>query len=520
MNNINAQSRIKAISSLSTTKNLAATGERLGAIALTPQAADFAKYARSCNSAAHGNNNSLLMLNNTLETAQVAKSIKDRVEAELPKNASRSKIKKTIVKFIVDQIGKTEQNNEISKTNRQLHKTAGFEGSPLYLFLLDELVSLDKLDVLGLPDDFKYHNEPFFMYYQSRLVENLNRFRVNKNFRKESLTRLKMALSVASRLLDGTAEGKYLNYIKSDGSYLFNFRIRGKFSYADILLFCQSLARYRGIATVPYPTGVVRFSLGGYISAGKEGMKVFTAEIEDAFSIFIKYWIRFADARNDVANKEVETADLLQGVFGYAKDQDFIDSVIADYKLSGKYKKDKAPSLQIRDVRSLYHTSPERSGVTITTIGRSANSVIELHGDIVGSCKDVFEFIKSPAFTKVYENLLAQVYKRVPALADLDFNTVSSRYGKAVILKYITNKRTFQPNHHVLDNPEEKNVMREILIEMENLLFSLAAVSGMIFLGETLTLIQTLALGAIIVASMGSTLTIRKEPQIKQVDVN
>lgn len=30
------------------------------------------------------------------------------------------------------------------------------------------------------------------MYYQSRLVENLNRFRVNKNFRKESLTRLKM----------------------------------------------------------------------------------------------------------------------------------------------------------------------------------------------------------------------------------------------------------------------------------------------------------------------------------------
>ena len=151
MNNINAQSRIKAVSSLSTTKNLAATGERLGAVALTPQASDFAKYARSCNSAAHGNNNSLLMLNNTLQTAQVAKSIKDQIEAELPKNASRSKIKKAIVRFIVNQIDKTEQSNEISKTNRQLHKTAGFEGSPLYLFLLDELIALDKLDVLGLP---------------------------------------------------------------------------------------------------------------------------------------------------------------------------------------------------------------------------------------------------------------------------------------------------------------------------------------------------------------------------------
>ncbi|MDD3107832.1 MAG: aminotransferase class I/II-fold pyridoxal phosphate-dependent enzyme [Alistipes sp.] len=473
MNNINAQSRIKAISSLSTTKNLAATGERLGAVALTPQACDFAKYARSCNSAAHGNNNSLLMLNNLLETAQVAKCIKDRIEAELPKNASRSKIKRAIVKFIVDQISKTEQNNELSKTNRQLHKTAGFEGSPLYRFLLDELVSLDKLDVLGLPDDFKYKDEPFFLYYQARLVENLNRYRVNKNFRRESLSRMKLALSIAQRLLDGTPEGERVGYLKSDGSYLFNFRVSGEqISYADLLLFCQALARYRGVATVPYPTGVVRFSLGGYISATEEGRKTFAAELEDSFRIFVKYWLRFADARKASENQGVESVVLLDRVLGFVKDQDFIDAVLGDYALSGKYRKDKAPSLQIRDVRSLYHASPERSGVTITTIGRSANSVIELHGDNIGSCKDVFEFIKSSAFTKIYENLLAQVYKRVPALMDLDFNTVSSRYSKAVILKYITNKKTFQPNHHVLDNPEEKNVMREILIEMENLLFS------------------------------------------------
>ncbi|MEG0162862.1 MAG: hypothetical protein RR652_02915, partial [Mucinivorans sp.] len=88
------------------------------------------------------------------------------------------------------------------------------------------------------------------------------------------------------------------------------------------------------------------------------------------------------------------------------------------------------------------------------------------------SCATVFEFVRSAAFTKIYENLLAQVYKRIPQLSDLDFNTVSSKYSKAVILKYITNKKTFQPNHHVLDNPEEKNTMREVLIEMENLLFS------------------------------------------------
>ncbi|SUX86525.1 threonine and homoserine efflux system [Citrobacter koseri] len=49
---------------------------------------------------------------------------------------------------------------------------------------------------------------------------------------------------------------------------------------------------------------------------------------------------------------------------------------------------------------------------------------------------------------------------------------------------------------------------------------ALAAVSGMIFLGETLTLVQLLALAAIIAASMGSTLTIRRETKIQQVDIN
>ncbi|AOO56812.1 MULTISPECIES: threonine/homoserine exporter RhtA [Raoultella] len=48
---------------------------------------------------------------------------------------------------------------------------------------------------------------------------------------------------------------------------------------------------------------------------------------------------------------------------------------------------------------------------------------------------------------------------------------------------------------------------------------ALAALSGMIFLGETLTSTQTLALGAIILASMGSTLTMRRESKIEKVDI-
>lgn len=49
---------------------------------------------------------------------------------------------------------------------------------------------------------------------------------------------------------------------------------------------------------------------------------------------------------------------------------------------------------------------------------------------------------------------------------------------------------------------------------------ALAALSGMVFLGEMLTFNQTLALGAIIMASMGSTLTMRQETKIEKVDIN
>ncbi|KGI61869.1 threonine transporter [Enterobacter sp. UCD-UG_FMILLET] len=49
---------------------------------------------------------------------------------------------------------------------------------------------------------------------------------------------------------------------------------------------------------------------------------------------------------------------------------------------------------------------------------------------------------------------------------------------------------------------------------------ALAAISGMVFLDETLTLTQTLALCSIIAASMGSTLTMRPEPKVEKVDIS
>ena len=184
MNNIASYGKISVVTSLSTTKNLGATGDRLGSLAATPARKDVIDYTRKQFGHDKGNTNSLFMLVNILEIAQLAKKIKDRMDENLPKDASRYKIKAKLKEYIMTEIkaNLTQRGNGFRGKTR---RPSLFEGSPLHLFLLEELCSLDKLDVLDLPDDFKYKGEPFFSYYKSHLVKELNRFRINKIFRSE-----------------------------------------------------------------------------------------------------------------------------------------------------------------------------------------------------------------------------------------------------------------------------------------------------------------------------------------------
>ncbi len=55
------------------------------------------------------------MLVNTIEAAQSAKKIKDRMERELPKEASRHKIKARIEKYIIDEIESYNDKKAIKK---------------------------------------------------------------------------------------------------------------------------------------------------------------------------------------------------------------------------------------------------------------------------------------------------------------------------------------------------------------------------------------------------------------------
>jgi hypothetical protein len=463
-NNENLLSKIRVVSSLSTTKNLAGSGDRLGAIVATPAMNDVVEYAIERNPDVRGNSASLYFLNGVLEVGIKAKSLKDKLESELPKNASRSKIREVIESFIIAETkslpgGKTGGEKSVSM----------FEGSPLHLFLLEELVSLAKLDIVNLPDDFKYKDVPFFVYYSGQLLKGLNRFRVNKSFRGESNRRLAMAKKVAVEVLENVSI-EDVDIIDSDGSYLFNLLFSNFGSYNDLEVFCKTIGLERGICALPYKTGVIRFSLGGYLDGTEKSYEVFEKEIRNALTVFLNYWRKYQSLRA-AAGKNADSNELIAKVFPKLKESAWLDVVFEDFEAVRGLKKTTNQSLKINDNRSLYHASPQVSGVSITTIGDSTNSVIEFQGD-VGDCRNVEEFIRSRAFTKIYENLLPQIYRKIPQIKGLNFNIVASRYSKATILKYIHNKKTFHPNDHVLDDPDEMNIMREILIEMERILFS------------------------------------------------
>jgi aspartate/methionine/tyrosine aminotransferase len=466
INNIASYARISMVASISTTKNLGATGDRLGALAVTEAKKDLITYARKQSEGSNGNSCSLFMLVNILEVAQQAKRIKCQMDEALPKDASRHKVKQKLENFIKSEI-KSNVPTTIARTSGSAKRESLFEGSPLHIFLLDELLSLDKLDVLELPDDFKYKGEAFFSYYKQHIVRELNQFRVNRIFRSESIRRLKLAKKVAGRIIE-EQNLQDVGFLKSEGAYLFNMTLNGYSSYQDLEKFTQVLAEKRGIAAIPYTTGIVRFSLGDYVEGTEASFKVYEAELENTFRLFINSWIRFNEGK---AKAGLENEKVLAELFSESNDRAFVEAILADFAQVKNLEKRLNISLKINDIKTMYHAFPNVCGVSINSIGDSNNAVFEFYENI-GLCTTLTEFLNSQAFSKIYENLLPQIYKKIPAIKHLDINDVLARYGKPTIQKYVNSKLEYQPEAHLLDAPDEKLIMTEILIELERILFS------------------------------------------------
>ncbi len=472
VNNLASFANINMVSSLSTTKNLGGTGIRLGALITSKAKKEVFDYARKQNPPEKCNTNSVYMLVNIIEAAQLAKKIKDHSEARLAKNASIYSFKKSIEQNIKNELSKYEQNLKAKKTaGKKITRFTPFEGSPLHIFLLDELLALDKLEMLDLPDDFMYKGKPFFKYYQTRLVKALNTFRLNKVFREESNKRLKMAKNLAEKLMSENGWNEYATIVEADGSYLFNLHLTKYPSFQALEKFTKKLAEQRGIAIIPYKIGFVRFSLGDYLKGDAKSYKDFLADFRNALEIFFKYWIDYYTKRTSEAYRASTTDKVLDEILTAKSDKEFIDQILTDFSIIKDIQRDKLESLKISKLDTLYLAFPEQSGVSINSIGESENAVFEFY-EHIGECQDIQAFIRSKAFSKIYENLLPQIYKNIPLINHLDYEEVLARFGKAAILRFIENKLDYQPNTYTLDNVDELVVMKEILIEMENILFS------------------------------------------------
>jgi len=472
VNNLGSYMNISIVTSLSTTKNLGGTGIRLGSLIASHAKKDVIDYARKQNPAEKCNTNSVYMLVNVIEAGQLSKKLKDNAETRLAKNASAFSLRKRIEENIKNELNKYEQNKKAKKTvGKKITRFTPFEGSPLHIFLLEELLALDKLEVLKLPDDFKYKGKPFFKYYQSQLVKSINDFRVNKIFREESNKRLSMAKKVASELIQEKAFEKYAKIVDADGSFLFNLQLTEFASFQGLEKFTKKLAEQRGIAIIPYQIGFIRFSLGDYLEGSEKSYDDFKSDFKNALEIFFKYWIEYYGKRISPEYKDKTTENILDEVFVINSDKEFINDIINDFYLIKNIERTKLDSLKISKLDTLYLSFPEQSGVNINSISESQNSVFEFYENI-GDCTDIRAFIRSKAFTKIYENLLPQVYKKIPQISHLDFDTVLARYGKASILRFVENKLDYQPNAYTLDYVDELSIMKEILIELEDILFS------------------------------------------------
>jgi len=468
MNNINAYANISVVASLSTTKNLNGPGLRVGALAASPNRVEAIDFARKNNTGASANTFSLYILVNMLEAAQQAKKLKDLVDAKQARDASVYSFRKVMENHIKLELAAYQNRQQNSKKSAK--RLSPFEGSPLHLFLLNELVAIDKLEVLRLPDDFKYKGIPFFNFYKSQLTTALNKFRVNKNFRNESNKRLKIAFEVAKEIIKDKYDD-YVSVLPSDGSYLFNLVLKDITSYQGLEKFTKKLAAERGIALIPYKTGFVRISLGGYLDGSEGSYKQFRAELKNTLIIFLRYWKTYIDQRRDEKNKTLRSEEILDSLFEVRTYKEFVESVRNDFDIIRTIKHKKQNSLKIYSAMTQYNAFAQDCGVSINSIHESKNAVIEFT-DQIAKCRNVREFISSLAFTRVYEYLLAEVHKKIPALKNLDFATVNAQYGKTALLKYIDNKIEYQPNNYVLDFPHKMNTMKEILLEMEQLLFS------------------------------------------------
>ena len=240
----------------------------------------------------------------------------------------------------------------------------------------------------------------------SALVRRVKALRLEKAMRSDIARRVEQVRAARERALPDATD------LPPDGAFYYCVRLSSSRDDRGIQPFVRTLCRHRKVDVTYAGHGYVRLSLGGELRGDDESYRQLGQAVEIYLRLLWRYWEMYEKSGRDLAALEAA----LIGDGGSLPDRAMNDlqPLLALGSDDGSHP---ATARITPDERGIVHAIEEGHSVTDTIFVEAS------------PCQTVHQLLTSRRFRIVYRRLLRKVYRRLPALADLDFSQVDSQYG-------------------------------------------------------------------------------------------
>lgn len=283
----------------------------------------------------------------------------------------------------------------------------------------------------------------------SELVDSIKGVRLERCLRQDVERRLQQARLACLRVF---AAGATPEIIAPQGAFYFCIRLCAPGDDRGVREFLRALARHRKVDLTYAGRGFVRLSLGGMLKGDARSYDRLGQVVEVYLRALNKYWERFCAVDRDLEQldalferRETPAAAAAAGEGaapgGNGASADATLALIWD-DLAPLVAAHPAPAGGTQVQRGQRIELSERGIVYCIEEGRSAAEKIFIElgrppaapaatpaPASYGGCETVPDLLGSHAFRVIYRRLLKQVYRPLPALADLSFEQVENQYG-------------------------------------------------------------------------------------------
>lgn len=323
----------------------------------------------------------------------------------------------------------------------------------IYNILVEARNDLDRLAIRGA-------TPIVYKQYLSDVISKLKDLRLDKQTQRDSAKRSAAAVKAVHNLAP-EFPGLEKRCIMPQGPFYFCVQLDETSQDSGLQPFLESLAAARKIDVVPLAKGYVRFAFGGSVEGSKSGYDLMTLAIETDLRILMQYWEKFKTTRAELnTQKDLDPVNnaisqlFPGGELELARTIEEKSAYISSAKKLGSGKKGRLTN-RFSATASKYLSSIEpNSPANIITIR-----------DV--DCKDVNQFIKSPAFKELYEYLLLQVKGKIPELEHLTNDEVVASYGPLQLIERFKD-RNFKN--------VRKDIFEEIIVKASKLWFDPATI--------------------------------------------